>query len=78
LARVTALGSIANAAADEIDLVAVEHEIGGIRGLLAQFSKMDTCPSMIGRESITARTLGAAMRADILAALRRLDSLLSA
>jgi hypothetical protein len=32
---VTALGAIANAAADEIDLVAVQNENGGIRGMLA-------------------------------------------
>lgn len=77
LARVTALGAIANAAGDEIDMVAVQHEIGGIRGMLEHFSKMDTCLSRIDRENSTARALGAAMRADILSALRRLDSLLS-
>jgi len=71
-------GAIANAAADEIDLVAVQQETGGIRGMLAQFSKMDTCSSTIDRESSTARSLGATMRADILAALRRLASLQSA
>jgi hypothetical protein len=35
---VTALGAIANAADDEIDVVAVQNENGGIRGMLAQFS----------------------------------------
>jgi hypothetical protein len=78
LARVTAPQAVASAAADEIDLVAVQHEIRGIRGTLAQFAKMDTCSRTIDRESSTARTLGAAMRADVLAALRRLDFLLSA
>jgi hypothetical protein len=41
LARVTAPGAIANVAAEEIDLVPVHHEIGGIRGMLARFAKMD-------------------------------------
>jgi hypothetical protein len=78
LARVTAPQAVASATADEIDLVAVQHEIRDIRGTLAQFAKMDTCSRTIDRESSTARTLGAAMRADVLAALRRLDFLLSA
>jgi hypothetical protein len=51
--------------------VAWQHEIGGIRGMLEQFSKMDTCFSTIDGERSTARTVGAAVRADILAALRR-------
>jgi len=77
LASVTALGAIANVAGDEIDLVAVQHEIGGVCGMLEQFSTMDTCFSTMDRESSKARTLGAAIQTDILAALRRLDPLLS-
>jgi hypothetical protein len=77
LASVTALGAIANVAGDKIDVVAVQHEIGGVRLMLEQFSRMDTCFSSMDRESSKARTLGAAMQTDILLALRRLDSLLS-
>jgi hypothetical protein len=78
LASVTALGAIANVAGDEIDAVAIPHGIGGVHGILEQFSRMDTCFSTMDRESsLRLGTLGAAVQTDILAALRRLDSLMS-
>jgi hypothetical protein len=43
LARVTALGVIANAAGDEIDFVAVQHEIDGIPGMLEQVLEGGSC-----------------------------------
>jgi hypothetical protein len=51
------------------------HEIRGFRGMREHLSKMETCFSTIDRESSTARTARRAIRADILAAFRRLDSL---
>ena len=37
LASVTGAGAIANVAREEIDLVAVQHEIGSVRGMLEPF-----------------------------------------
>jgi hypothetical protein len=75
-AWVETLGATANVAGDEIDVVAVQHVIG-VHLMLAQFSRMDTCFHRMDREISKARTLGAAMQTDILAALRRLVGLLS-
>jgi hypothetical protein len=58
---VTALRAIAKVAGDEIDVVAVRREIGGVRLMLEQFWRMDTCFSTIDRESSRAGTLGSAM-----------------
>lgn len=77
MAKVVALSAIARTTGTDIDLVGAEREISLIRGLLEQFSKIENCHSKIDREVSSARTLAADLKSDILAALRRLDSLLS-
>jgi hypothetical protein len=77
MAKVVALGAIANDGGEEIDLVAAQREITVIRRLLEQFSKIENSHSKIDKEVTSARTLAADMKSDILAALRRLDSLLT-
>jgi hypothetical protein len=59
---VTALGAIANAAAVEIDAVAVQHELGGIRGVLAQFSSAGSIDWSCVAAEVPARCRAAATR----------------
>lgn len=77
MAKVVALASIATDPADDIDLHSAQREVNLIRGLLEQFSKIEGCHSKIDREVAAVRTAAADLKSDILAALRRLDNLLS-
>lgn len=77
MAKVVALTTIANDHEADIDLAAATREVSIIRGLLERFSKMETCHSKIDKEVTIARTVAGDLRSDILAALRRLDSILS-
>jgi hypothetical protein len=77
MAKVVALTAIANDTGDDIDLTAVHREISLVRGLIEQFAKIEGCHSKIDKEVTTARTIAADLKSDILASLRRLDSLLS-
>ena len=76
MAKVVALASIAPDAGSDVDLTAALRELSVIRGLLEQFSKIETCHSKIDKEVASARTLSADLKSDIVAALRRLDSIL--
>ena len=67
LARVTALGAIANADGDEIDLVAVQHEVDGIPGMLEQVLEGGCCfkhdrPGRALRHGPWGRHAGGALR----------------
>jgi len=77
MAKVAALTSIAAAAGEDLDITAAQREITFIRGLLEQFSKIENSHTKIDKEVTAARTFAADLKSDILAALRRLDGLLS-
>lgn len=77
MAKVVALASIASDSDQDIDLTGALREVSVIRGLLEQFSKIEACQTRIDKENSAARTLTADLKSDILAALRRLDSILS-
>jgi hypothetical protein len=77
MAKVVALSTLVGDGGNDVDINAVQREISVIRGLLEQFSKIELCHSKIDKEVIGARTLAADLKSDILAALRRLDSLMS-
>jgi hypothetical protein len=76
MAKVVALQSISTSNAD-LDVNAVQREVSGIRGQLEQFARIEACHSRIDKETTSARTVAADLKVDILAALRRLDSLLA-
>lgn len=77
MAKVVALASIVTDSDMDFDLNGAQHEVSVIRGLLEQFSKIETCHSRIDKETTAARSLAADLKVDLLAALRRLDSILS-
>jgi hypothetical protein len=58
-------------------LAAVQHEIGGACGMLEQFSATGTCFSTMNGKALKLGPPGAAIQTEVLAALRRLDLLLS-
>lgn len=77
MAKVAALATIVGDSEEQLDVTALQREISIIRGLLEHFSKVEACHSRIDKEVTAARTLAADLKSDILAALRRLDSLLA-
>jgi hypothetical protein len=77
MAKVVALAAIINDSSSGFDLTGIQREVSVIRGLLEQFSRIETCHSKIDKEVTAARTLAADLKSDILDALRRLDSFLS-
>ncbi len=76
LARVAALTTIKRDAGGTVDLIAALREVGAVRGLLEQFAKLEICHSKVDKEVTNARTIAADIKANILAALRRLDAIL--
>lgn len=77
LAKVTALSTVAVEAGEDIDIPAAQREVTVIRGLLEAFSKFDASGSKINREVDSIRTVADELKAELVAALRRLDAILS-
>jgi hypothetical protein len=77
MARAAALATVKVERGDQFNLAAVTHEIVVIRTLTEHFSKIETSHSKIDREVAVARNAAADIKADILAALRRLESYLN-
>jgi hypothetical protein len=73
MAKAAALATVKFGIGEGFDLTAVIQEVAAIRKLLDQFSKFELSHSKIDREVSSARNLAADMKADILAALRRLE-----
>ena len=73
MAKTAALTTVKVARGETFDLAAVTHEVAGIRKLLDQFSKIELGVSKIDKESAGVRNAAADIKADILAALRRLE-----
>jgi hypothetical protein len=78
MAKMAALATIAIEGGDQIDLGAAQREVSLLRGLLEQFSKIEACHSRVDKEITSARTYAGDLKADIVSALRRLDSVLTA
>ncbi len=78
MAKVAALATIAVEGGDQIDVGAAQREVSLLRGLLEQFSKIEACHSRVDKEITSARTYAGDLKADIVSALRRLDSVLTA
>ena len=77
MAKVVAMASMMVDTGAQVDIGAMQREVAAMRGLLEQFSKIEACHSKVDREIGSARTYAADLKADILAALRRLDTLLN-
>lgn len=76
LARVAALSTMSADEGGQLDLAAAEREVSVIRSLLDQFSKIEASGSKIEREVSNIRTASGDIKAEITAALRRLDSII--
>jgi hypothetical protein len=74
MAKAAALATVKVDTGDGIDVAAVTQEVAAIRKLADQFSKIEFSHSKIDKEVATARNVAADLKADILAALRRLES----
>ena len=59
-------------------MATLQREVVAMRGLLEQFSKIEACHSKVDKEIGSARTYAADLKVDILASLRRLDTILTA
>jgi len=77
MAKGVALTAVAVNWGEHVDVAAVQREVSAMRSLLEQFSKIEACHSKVDREIGTARTYAGDLKADIVAALRRLDGLLT-
>jgi hypothetical protein len=77
LAKATALASVAVNGGEQVDIGAIQREVASMRALVLQFSKIEACHSKVDKEVGNARTVAADLKADIVAALRRLDDLLT-
>jgi hypothetical protein len=73
MAKAAALATVKVNTGQGIDLTAVTQEVLTIRRLVDQFSKIEVSHSKIDKEVSNARNAAADLKADILAALRRLD-----
>jgi len=73
MAKAAALTTVKVEKGEGIDLTAVTREISTIRKLVDQFSKIEVSHSRIDKEVSNARNAAADLKADILAALRRLE-----
>jgi hypothetical protein len=78
LAKVAALSTLPVGAGNQVDLLASQREISVMRGLLSAFSKIDASGSKVTREVDSIRKVADELKAELLAALRRLDAALSA
>ena len=77
MAKAAALATVRLAKGEAFDLTAVTQEVAAIRKLLDRFSKIELSHSKIDKEVSSARNVAEDMKADILAALRRLEAHLS-
>ena len=77
MAKAAALATIKIAKGEDFDLTAVTQEVAAIRKLLDRFSRIELSHSKIDKEVSTARDAAADVKADILAALRRLEGYLN-
>lgn len=77
MAKAAALATVKVGMGEGFDLTAVTQEVAAIRKLLDRFSKIELSHSKIDKEVSTARNVAEDMKADILAALRRLEGHLS-
>lgn len=77
MAKAVALATLTVDPGEGFDRSAVAHEVSAIRKLLERFSKIELSHSKIDKEVGIARNVGADLKSDILAALRRLDALIS-
>jgi hypothetical protein len=77
MAKVVAMASVTVDSGVQVDVGAMQRELAAIRGLLEQFSRIEACHSKVDKEIGSARTYAADLKADILASLRRLDTLLN-
>lgn len=73
MAKAAALATIKVAKGEDFDLTTVTQEVAAIRKLLDRFSKIELSHSKIDKEVSSARNVAADIKADILAALRRLE-----
>ena len=73
MAKAAALTTVKVGTGEGFDLTAVTQEVAAIRKLLDRFSKIELSHSKIDKEVSSARNVAADMKADILAALRRLE-----
>jgi len=78
MAKVVVLSSMMVDSGVQVDVGALQREVVAMRGLLEQFSKIEACHSKVDKEIGSARTYAADLKADILASLRRLDTILTA
>jgi hypothetical protein len=78
MARVAAIAAATPLASEGVDIAAAQSEVGQIRELLNLFSKMEGHHSRVEREVVSARTVAADLKAEILARLRRVDAILTA
>jgi len=77
MAKVTALSTMTVEAGDEVDIPAAQREVSVMRGLLDAFAKFDASGTKINREVDSIRSLADELKAELLAAMRRLDAILS-
>jgi hypothetical protein len=78
MARVAAIAAATPPSGEGVDIAAAQNEVGQIRELLNLFSKMEGHHSRVEKEIVSARTVAADLRAEILARLRHLDAMLTA
>ena len=74
MAKAAALATVKVEDRDGIDLTAVTHEVSVIRKLIDRFSKIELGLSKIDKDVSGTRDVTADLKADILTALRRLES----
>jgi len=77
MAKVAALSTTSIEAGVQVDTVAAQREVSILLGLLDSFSKIESSSARIDREVDHVRAVAGGLREDLLAALRRLDSILT-
>ncbi len=77
MAKGAAVSTVSTEAGDNIDILAAQREVSIMRGLLDTFSKIEASSAKIDREVDSVRAVADGLRADLLTALRRLDSILT-
>jgi len=76
MAKAAALATVKVSTGEGIDLTAVTQEVSTIRKLVEQFSRIESGLSKIDKDLSGTRSAAADLKADILSALRRLESFL--
>ena len=75
MAKAVALATVTVNTSQAIDLTAVSHEVSAICKLVDQFSKIEGGHAKIDKDLANVRTATADVKADLMAALRRLEGL---